>query len=78
MYEFTPQQQKDLAYFRANVLGWLEDNTLRFKHVIIAEEEIIKAFDGLDTAVKYAVDNCKKGEYIIQQVVNEDDIVNFI
>ncbi|MCL1789183.1 MAG: hypothetical protein FWG33_02395 [Oscillospiraceae bacterium] len=78
MYEFTETQVKDLDYFRANVLKFMGDNSLRFRHIIISGEKIIKSFDGLDKAVEYAAGNLKKGEYIIEQVIDENEIVNMI
>jgi hypothetical protein len=78
MYEFTQTQIGDMAYFRENINEFLKDNALRFKQVIVSNKQIVKSFDGLDKAVQYAVKNLTKGEYIIQQVVNEDDMVNFV
>jgi hypothetical protein len=78
MYDLTQAQIKDLAYFDGHVEEFLADNNLRFKHVIIADCKIAETFDGLDLAVNYARDNLQRGEYIISQVVNDDEIVNFV
>ena len=78
MYEFTQSQTKDLAYFRENVKAFLNDNALRFKHVIISNAKIVRSFDGLDQAAEHAATHLKRGEYIIMQVVDEDEIVNFV
>ncbi|MCL2070781.1 MAG: hypothetical protein FWH07_00915 [Oscillospiraceae bacterium] len=78
MNEFTEKQLKDLDYFSANVAQFFKDNSLRFRHIIISDAKIVKSFDALDKAVDYAVQNLKKGEYIIEQVINEDEIVNFV
>jgi len=78
MFEFTERQIKDLDFFRANVMKFMGDNSLRFRHVIISGEKIVKSFEGLDKAVEYAAQNLKKGEYILEQVVDENEIVNII
>lgn len=78
MYEFTEKQLKDLAYFQKNVMSFMSDDALRFRHLLISGEKIIKAFDGLDQAADYAVLHYEKGEYIIEQVIDENEIVNFM
>lgn len=78
MYDFTDSQKKDLAYFKENVSAFMNDNALRFKHVIISEGRIVKSFDMLDKAVEYCSENLKIGEYIIEQVIDENEIVNFV
>ena len=78
MNELTKTQLENLEYFHKNIGDFVNNSGLRFKHAVIANEEIAAAFDGIDAAVKYAVENLKKGDYIIQQIINEDDIVNFV
>jgi predicted DNA-binding WGR domain protein len=78
MRKFTEAQAKELAYFRENVAEFLKDNNLRFRHVLISGEQIVKSFDRIDLAAQYASENFKQGEYIIQQVIDENDLVNFV
>jgi len=78
MYDLTQSQIKDLSFFEGHVDSFMNDDKLRYKHLIIADCKVIESFDGLDTAVQYAAENLKPGEYIISQVLIEDEIVNFI
>jgi hypothetical protein len=78
MHNFTPTQIKDMAYFDGRLDEFLNDDSLRFKHLVISNMKVVKAFDPLDSALQYAIENFKPGEYIIQQAVNEDDMVNFV
>ena len=78
MYDLTKTQIQDIDYFESNLKSFLKDKNLRFKQVIISNGEIVGVFDGLDTATAFAVENLKKGKYIIQQVVDENDMVNFV
>ena len=80
MHEYTQAQLDDLEYFKENLPKLFNDDSLRFKNVVISNKKVIQGFDALDAteAVKYVSENFKKGEYIIQQVILNDDLVNFV
>ncbi|MCL2815361.1 MAG: hypothetical protein FWD23_12240 [Oscillospiraceae bacterium] len=78
MGTFTEKQLKDIKYFKSNLNEFLRNALLVNKYVVISGEEIKNSFDTIDNAVKYAVDNCRVGEYIIQRIVDPNKVVNFV
>ena len=78
MNDFTEKQRKCLTFFKNNLALFLADSSLINRHVVIADEKIQGSFDTLDAALVYAIDNFRKGDYIIQQIINEAGIINFV
>ena len=76
MSDFTEKQKKELIFFKEHIAIFLKDDLLKNKYVIISNEKIQKSFDALESAVNYAIENFQKGDYIIQQIINEDEIIN--
>ncbi len=71
-------QNKNLEYFKQNLAEFLENKILANKYIVIHDEQIKGSFDDFESALDYAVLSLPKGEFIIQQVINEDEIVSFI
>jgi hypothetical protein len=79
MYDFTQAQIKDLAFFDGHLQEFMNDMTMRFKHVIISNMKVVGVFDNIEQAVQHITDNnLKRGEYILQQIVDEEEMVNFV
>ena len=78
MNDFTKKQQMDLEYFKANLPAFLDNNLLKHKYIVIHDQKIQRSFDTIESAVVYAIENFQRGEYIIQQVVNENEVINFV
>ncbi|MDR2728444.1 MAG: hypothetical protein LBB56_04870 [Chitinispirillales bacterium] len=78
MSEFTEKQKRELIFFKDHLTEFLNDDLLKNKYVIISNEKIQNSFDTLELAVTYAVENFQKGDYIIQQIINEDEVINFV
>ena len=79
MNDFTDKQLKNIAYFRTNLTEFLNNELLRNKYLVIVNEKIQNSFDTIELAVNYAITTgLLPGEFIIQQVINEDEVVNFV
>lgn len=78
MSDFTEDQKKCINYYKLNLKDWLAEELKRDKYVVISDETIKGIYDTIDMAFDYAVNNLPKGSYIIQRIVDENAIVNFI
>ena len=78
MNDFTEKQKKDLAFFKDNLNDYLADDLLKNKFVIISGEKIQGCFDTLEAAVVFAVEKFRIGEFIIQQIIDESKVINFV
>ena len=78
MIDFTDEQKRCIRYFEANINDWLADELKKDKFIVISEDKIRGIFDKIDTAFEFAALNLRPGGYIIQRIVDESKIVNYI
>jgi len=79
MEEIFSEKQKEAYNFFQQKLNDLVKNPLyKLKYVIIHENEIKGFFDTFDSALVQAVANYPQNDFIIQQVVSEDEVINFL
>jgi hypothetical protein len=79
MEEFwTEKQKQDIAYFNETLEKWVADPLYNNKFVIISGRKLEGFFDTFDAALGNAVIRFADGEYIIQQIVPTDKIINFL
>ena len=74
----SSKQAESLLYFQRNLDKWLKDPAYADKYIVIHKKEIRAAYDRSSTAFEEAVATLPQDEFIIQQVVNETEIVNFL
>ena len=70
---FTPEQDKDYEFFKANLDKWMDDIAYRDKHVVIANQKVQGVFDEFSTAYQFADFRFDGGYYIIQEVTDYED-----
>jgi hypothetical protein len=75
---FTEKQRENIRYFDENLDKLLADPLMKMKHIIIHNQQIVGVFDTFDAAVTCASQTLPDGEYIIQQVVSDREIVSFL
>jgi hypothetical protein len=75
---FTEKQLENIRYFDENLDKLLADPLMKTKHVIIHDRQIVGVFDTFDAAVTRASQTLPDGEYIIQQIVSDREIVGFL
>ena len=70
-------KKENIDFFYDNLETFLKDKSLLLKYLVIHNKEVKKVFKEFPEALKYAVVNLPKNEYVIQQVLGEE-CVNFI
>jgi len=78
MVDFTEMQKKCISFFKNNLEEWLKDDLKINKYVVISDETIKGIYDTIDNAVDYAYENFEPGDYIIQQIFDENDIIGYL
>jgi nicotinic acid phosphoribosyltransferase len=75
---WTEKQQEDIAYFNENLETWSQNPLYKLKFIIISGKELKGIYDTFEAALGAAVVAYGSGEYIIQQILPEDETVNFL
>lgn len=74
----TKIQDTNHQYFLENLGKWLGDLAYKDKYVVIHQRQVQQVQDDFAQAFQYAVSNFPREEFIIQQVVAEDSVNNFL
>jgi hypothetical protein len=75
---FTEAQKEDLRYFQENLAVFLNNPLYKHKFVIISGKAITGIFDTFSNAIEEAASCFPQGEYIIQQIIGENEVINFL
>ncbi len=75
---FTEKQKENIKYFEENLEEFLKDDLLKGKYIVIHDKEIKNSFDTFEATLKYAIENYRKDELIIQQVISKNDYINYL
>ena len=75
---WTEKQRQDIAFFNENLETWADNPLYRLKFVVISEKELKGIYDTFEAALGAAVVAFNSGEYIIQQILPENETVNFL
>lgn len=75
---FTEAQKEDLRYFQDNLAALLANPLYKHKFAIIANKEIAGIFDTFGNAIEEAVSCFPQGEYVIQQIIDENETISFL
>lgn len=71
-------QQKNYKFFSEHLAEYLKDPITNGKYAVIYEEELKGVYDTFESAYSYACANLPVGEFIIQQVIDSSDVVEFL
>jgi len=75
---WTENQKQDIMYFNENLETWVKNPLYKLKFVIISGKELKGIFDTFEAALGAAVASYKSGDFIIQQIISEEENVNFL
>jgi hypothetical protein len=75
---WTDKQKQDIAYFNENLETWASNPLYRLKFVVISGKELRGIYDTFEAALETAAMSYGSGEYIIQQILPENETVNFL
>jgi hypothetical protein len=75
-----PENQKKLnaEYYAREAATLLANPLYKGKFVVIHSQEIKGSFDSFTNALQFATSNLPADEFIIQQVVDENEQINFV
>jgi len=74
----SAKQMESLNFFQEHLEEWVNNPLHKYKYVIIYDSKLSGIFDTFDAALVDAVAKYPRDAFIIQQVVSEDEVVNFI
>ncbi|MCM0607268.1 MAG: hypothetical protein KA715_14360 [Xanthomonadaceae bacterium] len=69
---------ENLAFFNQKLTELLNDKAYTHKYVVISNKEIKNVFDTFSSALEFASANFTQGDFLIQQVVDQKDQINFL
>lgn len=75
---WTPDQKANLDFFKQKLPALLTDPIYKNKFVIIHQQELNGFYDSFEMALTVAVSKFPKHEFVIQQVISEDENINFL
>jgi hypothetical protein len=75
---FTEAQKENLRYFQENLADFLKNPIYKHKFAIISDKKIVGIYDSFNNAIEAAVPSLPQGEYVIQQIIGEDEVINFL
>lgn len=71
-------QQKNYGFFSEHLDEYLKDNLIKGKYAIFYDESIKGVYDSFDSAFSAACGQFPIGEFIVQQIVDSSEIVEFL
>jgi hypothetical protein len=75
---FTEAQRENLQFFQENLADFLGNPIYKHKFAVISGKKIAGIFDTFSNAIEEAASRFSQGEYVIQQIISEDEVVNFL
>jgi hypothetical protein len=75
---FSEAQKENLRYFQENLADFLANPLYRHKFAIIFDKKLFGIFDTFENAIKEAAPSLPQGEYVIQQIIGENEVINFL
>lgn len=71
-------QEKNYEFFTKNLPRYLDDPITRGKFAVFCDEELKGVYDTFESAYEDAFSKFQVGEFIIQQIIDGADVVEFI
>ncbi|GHV82279.1 hypothetical protein AGMMS49991_08370 [Spirochaetia bacterium] len=75
---WTEKQQENLQYFQENLESWASDPLYKLKHVVIHNQKVCGVYDTFENALSSAVQTLPQGEFVIQQIITDQEVVSFL
>lgn len=71
-------KQENIDFFKSKIEELLKDPAYTNKFVVISNKEIKGVYDSFGQALEFAVSNFDSSEFIVQEVIKENQRINFI
>ena len=74
----SSEQQKNYDFFTEHLPEYLNDPILKGKFAVICEESLVGVYDTFESAYENSCSTLPLGDFVIQQVVDSSEIVEFL
>jgi hypothetical protein len=74
---FTEAQKENFQYFQENLADFLKNPIYKHKFAVISDKKVVGIFDTFGNAIEDAASRFSQGEYVIQQIIGDDEVVSF-
>jgi hypothetical protein len=74
----STKQKESYSYFTEKFDELYNNPLYKYKFVIISGNTLLGIFDTFQNAIRDAVGKYKTGDYIIQELIRDDERVNFL
>jgi len=71
-------KEKNAAFFHKELGNLLLNPLFKNKFVVVQGEQLQGSYDSFEEALKFAIANYSANEFIIQQVIDEREQINFL
>lgn len=71
-------QEKNYEFFTKNLPDYLNNPITKGKFAVFCDEELKGVYDTFEVAYEDACSKFQVGEFIIQQIIDSSDVVEFI
>jgi hypothetical protein len=71
-------KQDNILFFKEKLNNLLNDPVYKYKFIVIDNKEIKSIHDTFEKALEFATESLPDNNFIIQQVINEKEQINFI
>ena len=78
MSELSEKQKEALTFFKNNLDEWLNNPIYKLKYVIIHSNKMVGFFDTFEKALAEALTKYTQDEFIIQQIISDEDVISFL
>lgn len=74
----SDSQRRNYDYFSNHLSEWLADNLKVNKFAVIYNEGLVGLYDSFEAAFRFAYTQFSDTDFIIQQIVDQSEIVEFL
>lgn len=74
----SDNQRKNYDYFNQHLSEWLADNLKANKFAVIYDEKLAGLYDSFEAAFRFAYAQFSDADFIIQQIIDQSEIVEFL
>jgi len=74
----TEKQKENSKYFFDNLKDFLKNPLYKFKFAVVFDKKIVGIYDTAESAIVEAAVKWPIGEFIIQQIISNDEEINFL
>ena len=74
----SKEQERNYAFFESHLSEYLNDPTKKNKYAVFYDQSLQGTFDTFESALNSACDNYELGKFIIQQIIDPSEVVEFL